>query len=168
MNKKDLPKRKRIRLIDFDYSETGYYYLTICTKEKQKTLSKIVGVGFPDDPKVELTEIGKTVENAIKFIDETNQFVNIETYCIMPNHIHLIVFINNESANGSSGKPTPTNAILSKVVSSLKRYTNRKTNKKLWQRSFYEHVIRNEKSLIEISEYIHNNPAVWESDSLFC
>ncbi len=168
MNKKDFPKRKRIRLIDYDYSEMGYYYVTICTQNKSKILSQIVGDGIPDVPKINLSKIGQIVEETLKYIDKTNDKISIETYCIMPNHIHLIVFINNEFADGSCRNPTPTNSVLSKFVSSFKRHTNKKTNQKLWQRSFYEHVIRNEESLIEISEYIYNNPAVWESDSLFC
>lgn len=92
-----LPKRKPTRLKEFDYSSNGAYFITICTKERQKILSKIVGDGAHDVPKTELTQYGKIAE---KYILSTDKIENVfvEQYVIMPNHIHMIVFVDNPNS----------------------------------------------------------------------
>lgn len=84
----------------------------------------------------------------------------------MPDHVHFIISIthdtpNTMSENGTSGSPSPTNAIIPKIVSALKRFTNKEIGFDIWQRSYYDHIIRNEKEYLEISRYIAVNPARW-------
>ena len=91
----------------------------------------------------------------------------------MPNHIHLLIYIN--STNGTSRMPSPmqnnintrANEQIPKLVSSLKRFTNKKTGVDLWQRSFHDHIIRDENDYLQIWEYIENNPLKWELDDYF-
>lgn len=165
--------RKPTRLKCFDYSSKGYYFITLCTQNRCNILSEIVGCGFPDAPQNILTDIGKIVDETIEFIDKNNENVCIDKYVIMPNHIHLIIVIKN----GSSWMPTPTdnfvvsdnpaNDIIPKCISSLKRYTNKKCKKSLWQRSYNDHIIRNEQEYIEIYKYIENNPYKWLEDKYY-
>ena len=82
----------------------------------------------------------------------------------MPNHIHLLVSISDH--DGSSRTPTPTNATIPMLVSTMKRMTNRQWGEKLWQRSYYDHIVRNEAEYREIAEYIDANPARWKSGTL--
>ena len=160
---KDLPKRKNIRLDEFDYSKNGYYYITICTKNREKILGEIVGDGVLDVPKMKLSYFGVIAENVINNINNFYDDIVFDKYVIMPNHIHLIIKIQNQ--DGLSRTPTPTNSTISKIVSTFKRFCNREYKINIWQRSFYEHIIRNEDDYLKISEYIINNPLNWKKDS---
>jgi len=93
---KELPVRKKIRLDGYDYSQAGYYFITMCIEGKHEMLGQIVGRGILDAPFVELTEYGNNVVEAIKFLNNKNQNINIEKYVIMPNHVHMIIVIQNE------------------------------------------------------------------------
>lgn len=90
----ELPKRKPTRLKTFDYSTDGYYFITICTKNKEKILCDIVGDGALDVPKIKLSKIGQIVN---KYIISTNNIpkISVDKYVIMPNHIHLILIFKN-------------------------------------------------------------------------
>ncbi len=167
-------KRKNIRLKNYDYSKEGYYYITICIKDRKEILSKIgsynaksmsdnVGVGVPDDPKkihIKLTTYGEIIEKQIKEINNIYKDIKIENYIIMPNHVHMIIELARQE-NGSSRTPTPTNAKIPIIVSTLKRLTNKEIENKIWQRNYYEHIIRNEKEYYEIIKYMKNNPIRW-------
>ncbi|MBQ3040230.1 MAG: transposase [Clostridia bacterium] len=169
----ELPKRKQNRLENFDYSSYGAYFITICTKNRRKILSSIVGDGAYDVPKTVLTEYGKIVE---KYILSTEKIKNvfIEQYVIMPNHIHMIIFIENKIPkyenlrnNGTSRAPSPTNETIPHIVSTFKRFCNKDIGENIFQRSFYDHVIRNKQDYEQISKYIYENPTNWEMDELY-
>ena len=173
MENKELKKRKPTRLKEFDYSSSGAYFITICTKERQKILSKIVGDGAHDVPKTELTEYGKIVE---KYILSTDKIENafVEQYVIMPNHIHMIVYVANPEnkyenlkGGGTSRAPSPTNEIIPHIVSTLKRLCNKEIGENIFQRSYHDHIIRNKEDYEEISKYIYQNPINWETDELY-
>ena len=165
-------KRKNIRLKNYDYSKEEYYYITICIKNRKEILSKIeiynakimpnnVGVGVLDDPKIKLTEIGKIIEEHLKNIDKIyEKNVILDEYIIMPDHVHMIIKIERQES-GSSRTPTPTNAKIPIIVSTLKRLTNKEIENKIWQRNYYEHIIRNENEYYEIIKYMQNNPIRW-------
>lgn len=158
-------KRKKNRLQGFDYSKNAVFFVTICTIDKKNLLSDImpinVGVGALDDPLVQLKESGIIVQKEIEKMNDIYSDLYISKYVIMPNHIHLMVEINGQS--GSSGAPTPTraNESLPKYVSTLKRFTNKKIGKSIWQRSFYDHIIRDEDDYIYHLQYIAENPKKW-------
>ena len=98
----NLPKRKDIRLKDYDYSDTGLYFLTICTNKRKKILSNIVGGDVPDAPNVELTVYGKIADKYINQLNNHYETISVEQYVIMPNHIHLILFVNKDGASRTS------------------------------------------------------------------
>ena len=160
----NLPNRKPTRLAKYDYSQNGYYFITICTHNKECVLAKIVGDGVYDIPKMLLSHCGKIVEKYIQKINSKYDNVCIDKYVIMPNHIHLILVVKN---NGMSRAPSPTNAIVPKFVSLFKRYCNRAYGENFFQRSFHDHIIRDEKDYLKIWEYIDNNPAKWLEDCYY-
>ena len=167
---KELPKRKPIRLENFHYGAGYAYFITVCTKDRAKILSKItVGDGALDVPKTELTKCGEIVE---KYILSTNKINNVcvDRYVIMPNHIHMIIRIegySNDLENGTSRAPSPTNKTIPHIVSTLKRFCNKEIGESIFQRSFYDHVIRGREDYEEISRYIYENPLNWEKDELY-
>ena len=155
----NLPKRKPTRLKDYDYSTPGAYFITICTHKRKEILSKIiVGEGLCALPKQTLTSIGKEVKNSIQYI---NNYVGvtIDKYVIMPNHLHLIVILED---SGGRGNPP-----LQNIIGQLKSYTTKKFGDILWQRSFYDHIIRGEKDYQKIWEYIDTNVITWEKDCFY-
>ena len=155
---KDMSKRKNNRIKNYDYSQNGAYFITICTKNMECILSSVVGAGVLDRPKIILSSYGEIVDNQIKEMGEIYNHIFADNYVIMPNHIHMILNIEK----GRSGTPAPTaNSILSSYVSTLKRFTNKKIGENIWQRSFYDHIIRDEADLYYHLQYIKENPKKW-------
>ncbi len=162
----DLPKRKQIRLQNYDYSSPGSYFVTICTHEKRCILSSItVGEGLAP-PVVTLSPIGKCVEEQILSLPNRYPMLRIDNYVIMPNHVHLVVSLR-EGPGGAS--PSPTLFDVVRVMKSLSTRLSRSSlgDQPLWQRSYHEHVIRNERDYQEIWEYIDTNPAKWAEDRYY-
>ena len=188
----DLPKRKSVRLQGYNYSQNGAYFLTLCTINRQQILCDIVGDGLTHVlqwsgisdisnyilPQIALTRIGSIVNEAIQYLSDHNDKTGIDQYVIMPNHVHLIVFIDTSEDNrgevhGTSRipilgtLPSPTNMVIPKLVSSLKRYTNKQCGSEIWQRSYYDHIIRNDEDYLQIWKYIEDNPLKWQEDELY-
>ena len=157
-----LKSRKELRIKEYDYSQEGYYFITICTNNRENILSKIVYNEIRNEAKIQLTEEGRIIEKRIKVTNEKDKNIFINSYVIMPNHVHMII-----ENNGSSRAPTPTNSVIPKFVSGFKRLTNKEYEKNIWQRNYYEHIVRNEKEYYEIQEYIELNPLKWEKDIYF-
>ncbi len=157
MIKLKLPERKQIRLKDYDYGQNGAYFITVCIKDRKPILSKMfVGTGVLDCPKIQLLEFGKIVDKYVKQLNGFYDNVTVEKYVIMPDHIHLLLTVKNTI--GMSGTPSPTNNIISAWVSTLKRFVNKEIGQNIFQRSYYDHVIRNQQDFNEIWEYIESNP----------
>lgn len=160
MNK--LPNRKNIRLLDFDYSQTGYYFITICTKDK-KNIFWNVGASFAGPLETtHLSHIGKTIEleiNKIKSIYNTN--VEINNYVIMPNHLHMIIVINNDKLLNKQILK------ISGIIQQFKGSITKQIGASIWQKSYYDHIIRNQREYEKINEYIQNNPLKWEDDKYY-
>lgn len=160
-------KRKSNRLKEYDYSKTGYYFVTLCTENGKEYFGKI------ENGKMVLSQYGEIAEKFWKEIPEHYDKVEMDEYVIMPNHIHGILIINNEKEIRTERCSVPTNTkrpygLLSKIIKSFKNAVIMEVLRKLddrnfgWQRSFYDHVIRNEESLYEIRKYIAQNPLKWE------
>ena len=181
MNEEKLPKRKPTRASGFDYSNGGAYFLTICTDKRKKILSHISpwvpqtedlrlgGSCVGDDalgvPTLTLSDYGKIVEKYI-LSTENIRGVCVDNYVIMPNHIHLIISIDADGTPRASS-PTRQTSTVSGCVSSLKRFVNKEIGKNIFQRSFYDHIIRSRKEYDEIYNYIQLNPQNWEKDELY-
>ena len=159
----DTYRRKSMRLPSYDYTRSGAYFITVCTNNREHLFGEIC------NDKVILNRAGQMIE---RWYDELFvKFPNI--YCqemvIMPNHIHMIIVMENSDKHLSIGtvvqwfKTMTTNEYIKGVHSNLFE----PFHKRLWQRNYYEHVIRNEKSFLNIQEYIVNNPITWEDDMLY-
>ncbi len=145
-------QRKQNRLSEYDYSTNGAYFVTICTHDRRKILSAIVG----DDAHIVPKPFGTVAEKYIRNVPE------IEKYVIMPDHIHMIIRLDN----GSMWAPTPTDAKpqhtrISNIVRSIKVLVAKDIGEPIFQRSYYDHVIRNQQDYNEVWEYIENNPRKW-------
>ena len=164
-----LPVRKRMRLSCWDYSNVGCYFLTLCSKERKPIFSRIVGRGILDAPDGQLTSYGKCIYDALSYLSENNKGLELHNWVIMPNHVHILLSIAKEQSglNGASGMSRPTNAIIPKLVSSLKRYTNKQTGVDLWQSGYYDHVIRDDDDFLLRWRYIDNNPSAWLDDDYY-
>ena len=150
MTEQSLPQRKQNRLRDYDYSQRGAYYVTICTKDRKPILSQIVG----DDAHIVPLPCGTIVEKYIKNAPEVTKYV------IMPDHVHLII----ELHNGSMWETTPASGKdnrIASIVRSIKVLTTKEIGIPIFQRGYYDHVIRNQQDCDEIWEYIDNNPRKW-------
>ncbi len=181
----ELEKRKPLRLKKYDYSSVGAYFVTICTQDRKRILSEIirtnntfvhktndyaVGDGAHDVPMIRLTQIGKIVEKYL-LSSEKIQGIKIDKYVIMPDHIHAIIFIKSKKdtiqRNGMSRAPSPTNKTLPHIVSTFKRFCNKEIGYNIFQRSFVEHIIRNNDDYKEHVKYIYENPLNWYYDELY-
>lgn len=152
-----LQQRKNIRLRNYDYSKPGYYFVTICTQNMQNLLGEVVGGGLRGAPYVRLTNIGKQVEANLSKLPEIYAGIVIEPYVVMPNHIHFIVQLT-----GRHGV-----LVLPKLVGQFKSYTTKLYCDTLWQRNYYDRVIRNEKEYLAICEYIQTNLLRWDLDRYY-
>jgi putative transposase len=178
----EIHHRKSIRLKEYDYSQTGYYFVTVCVKDRLQLFGKI------DNKKMITNEIGNLAAKIL--FDLPNRFKNIEIdeFILMPNHLHTIIIINeyptvgvelalpkddsdkndNETDRASS---VPT---LGRIIQVFKSISTIEINRlrdgsglPVWQRNYYEHIIRNEKELYEIRKYIENNPLNWNDDEYY-
>ena len=168
IKEKHFPKRKELRLRQYDYSSQGAYFVTICIKDRERILSDIinlpVGVGAFDDPQIRLTPIGEVIEKYL-LSSENIRGVKIDRYVIMPDHIHAIIFLYpNEFAkqkDGSSRAPTPTNEMLPHIISTFKRFCNKEIGSNIFQRGYVEHIIRDREDYETRIKYIYENPTRW-------
>ncbi len=163
MDDNKLPNRKRIRLDSFCYSQPGRFFITICAQDKRPIFSAIVDNSTKSHEcrnaspySVELTALGKIVDSAILSLGNTFPLVNVPCYIIMPDHIHMII-------NKQSG-PSPKNSSIPVIIMCLKNRIIYEARKQLgvsdiFQRSFYDHVIRSDNDYEETVKYIQDNPA---------
>lgn len=162
-------KRKSPRLKDYDYSQSGCYFVTVCVKDKRHLLAHyrskqaIVGAGLRARPQdaIVLTPLGKEVEKAIDYINVHYDSISIENAIVMPNHIHLLTTIDSFGNENTGGHGVPP---LQAVIGRLKSYTTKKyweitgdENGVLWQRSYFEHIIRNQTDFERHWNYIEYN-----------
>lgn len=148
--KENLPVRKRIRLKDYNYSEENMYFVTICVKDRMQILGEII------EDNIKLTKEGNIIKENINKISQNYKNIIIDEYVIMPNHVHALILINYK--NGVT---------ISKIIKHLKTNITREIKYPIWQKSFYEHIVRNEKEYLKIKEYIKNNIINWEKDKYF-
>ena len=171
----EFKNRKTPRYQSFDYNSAGTYFITICTQNRRRLLSHIVGTGVLDCPKTELTRYGEIADKYIKQLNDFYEHLSVERYVIMPNHIHLLLWVKENkstSDKGQSGTPVPTNIVrannaCSKFVSTLKRFCNTEYGENIWQARFYDHIIRNRDDYEEHVKYIYENPLHWYYDELY-
>ncbi len=168
---KELPRRKDLRLKNFDYSTPGAYFITICTHNRKCTLSRIVGA-IHESPEIKLTNHGKIIDDIIQNIPERYKTI-IDTYVIMPNHIHFIIIItDDEDLRAIRESPLRGRSIISKVIGYIKMNASKRIHRQykgvaIWQRGFHDHIIRDRRDYEKIAKYIYENPEKWENDCFF-
>ncbi len=160
--------RRSIRLKNYDYSKPGYYFLTICSFKKRCLFGKIEG------NQVLLSQIGKVIEKCWNDIPRHFPTTAMDQCTVMPKHIHGILVINRFRRGEACLAPTPDEEPktgLSNIVASFKSAVSKRVNElrgtqgeSVWQRNYYEHVVRDEGDLYKIREYISNNPLQWALD----
>lgn len=177
MYRPDIKPHKSIRLKGYDYSRAGAYFVTICTHNKECLFGSVM------DENMVLNDFGRMVDVEWLKTAEIRKNVVLDGYVIMPNHFHGIFLITennsgkarlattkyNVSIKMEFGKPKPGS--LPVIVGSFKSAVTRQINlvrgtpgKEVWQRNYYEHIIRNPDELNRIREYIINNPLKWHLD----
>lgn len=148
----ELPQRKSPRIPGYDYSTANYYFITICTYQKRSIF------GNPG----ELNWMGRCAEEKLHKIAVLNSGIYIDKYVIMPNHIHIIFDVRNCESRKNLGV----------VIGQYKMAVTKEIRKmipdfQVWQRSFYDHVIRNQRSYEKIWTYIEHNPFHWKEDCFY-
>ena len=163
-----LQKRKHSRLKSYDYSSSGAYFITICTQDRRCVLSRIVGRGLApaETNGIEYTLLGTIAKTQLLLLENRYPYLTVDKYVIMPNHIHIILILNNESA-GASPRPTVMD-----IVCAYKSLTTKECKKngfdgKLFQTSFYEHIIKGCYDYKALVKYIYENPMRWYYDELY-
>ena len=168
--------RKPLRLSNYDYSQNGVYFVTVCTKDKAHLLGSVVA------GRVVLTACGRVVEEAVQAIPGVYPGVMLDHFVVMPNHIHLLVRLESgpprcaaptdaacwparqaadEGTVGAGHWPARQTS-LPKIISALKSLTTRRCGLPLWQRGYYDHIIRDETDYLTRWNYIDTNPARWD------
>ena len=143
------------------------YFITICTADKQCTLGHIVGADAHIGPQIRLSAYGKAAERYLQTIP------GMIRYCIMPNHIHALVQVSADAdASGPMWASAPTTGTLNvqsipQRIRSFKALVTKACGKPLFQRSYYDHIVRDEQDFLRICAYMDNNPAKWEEDKYY-
>ena len=178
IEKRELPQRGAMRLPNYDYSQSGCYFVTLCVKDRKPILCKIlpnarVGTDVLVRPpyKIRFTQIGFSVRDTIAYIDENYPNVKIDKYCIMPDHVHLLLTIQDTDGRGRPSlrkKSFVTERVqmpLGRIIRQFKTFTTKQARDLLgdkdfllWQPRFYDHVIRNDEDYAEKWQYIDENP----------
>ncbi len=152
--------RKSIRLKEYDYAESGMYFFTVCCHDKKALLGHI------SEGEIELNRFGEIVHEVWLDLPKHYAQIKLDEFVVMPNHIHGILVINPPAGESGAKKHT-----LSEIIRALKTFSARQINAlrslagvPVWQRNYYEHIIRDESSYTTIAEYIQTNPMQWEKD----
>ncbi len=149
----NLPKRKTIRVEDYDYASPGAYFITICTSNRENLFWRGCRGDLRSPAKLPLSEIGKTVDSELQKLSSVYSAVKVDKYCIMPDHVHLIISISADECGRPQVAPT-----ISRIVQQFKGAVTKQAGRTVWQKSFYDHGIRNRQDYDEIWAYIDNNP----------
>ena len=147
------PKRKPNRIEHNDYSTPGAYFVTVCTTNREKIFWSDRRGELRSPANVPLSDIGMIVNNEIQKLNTIYDSVRVDKYCIMPDHIHFIISIDTDENGRTQCAPT-----ISRVIKQFKGSITKQIGRPIWQKSFYDHGIRNQQDYDEIWEYIENNP----------
>lgn len=147
------PARKKNRLENYDYASCGAYFVTICVALSDICLWENVGANIV---RPRLSHIGKHVRQALENIDSAYPNVTVAKYCIMPDHLHVILFLHPDEDGRTMFAPT-----LSRVIKQFKGFVTKQIGFSIWQKSFYDRILRNEKEYRNAWQYIQDNPIKW-------
>lgn len=157
----DKHHRRSIRLKGYDYAQSGAYFITLCTWQRPSSFGEIM------NGEMQLNTYGEILQRHWDSLPKHHHHLELDEFIIMPNHVHgIIVLIDDNTYKKRHGLP--------EILRGFKTFSARRINKirrlsgvSVWQRGYYEHIIRNEKVLMAIREYIVKNPLSWEKDGLY-
>ena len=149
----EFSKRKPIRIENYDYSIPGAYFITVCTANREKIFWSDRRGELCSPASVPLSDIGIIVDNEIQKLNTVYDSVRVDKYCIMPDHIHMILTIEADEYGRTQFAPT-----ISRAMKQFKGSITKLVGRPIWQKSFYDHGIRNQQDYDEIWAYIENNP----------
>ena len=159
--------RRSIRLQGYDYSQAGAYFVTLCTQNRECLFGEIV------NGEMRLNEAGRVVADEWINTAEIRDEIELDEWVVMPNHFHGILVITVGRGDRRVAPTGPQPRSIGAVMAGFKSAATKRINElrqtpgmKLWQRNYWEHIVRNEPELNRIREYIHNNPAQWVLDKL--
>lgn len=174
--------RRSIRLQGYDYTQTGAYFVTICTHNRECLFGKII------DGNINLNDWGNVVVHEWLKTAEIRDKIEMDAWVVMPNHFHGILVIDGCCRGTARRAPTdnraptttverygqPVSGSVPTVIRSFKSAVTKRINEirqtpgtKLWQRNYWEHIIRNDEEMEHIRNYIINNPIKWELDCFY-
>ena len=176
-----MQQRRSIRLKDYDYATPGAYFVTVVTQRRLSLFGEIV------DSEMRLNDAGRMVDDALANLQSFYDGVAVDTHIVMPNHVHILVVINDHVGAGlvpalgfaHAGQPqrvAPTRPSLADIVGRFKSWTANaylrgvsdhawpRFDTRLWQRNYYERVIRNDAEFDSVRRYVTGNPAGWAND----
>lgn len=158
-------RRRSLRLPEYDYSQSGAYFVTICVQGRECVLGEIQAGA------VCLSPVGEIAANSWAWLEVGYPQISLDAWVVMPNHIHGIIALETDGRGGSRTAPTAKPKPLGRLIGAFKTISTKGINAlrrmpglPFWQRGYYEHVIRDDASLNRIREYIANNPVRWELD----
>ena len=171
MPTREWPGRKTLRLPGFDYARPGAYFVTLVTAGREDLLGAVVG------GRVQLSGYGEIVAAEWQKTASIRREIELDVFIVMPNHLHGIVVIGGDVVVGAHGRAPlrpdlgRTRRSLGSLIAGFKSATTKRINQvrdaprsPVWQRNYYEHVVRNDADLNRIREYIADNPAKWDED----
>lgn len=158
--------RRSIRLPEYDYSQGGAYFVTVCVQGRACSLGAVA------DGEMRLSECGEVVAHCWAALPSYFPTIVLDACVVMPNHVHGIIFLSEQISAPEATTPHADRPSLGSVVGAFKSLSTRQINAQqglggtFWQRNYYEHIVRNERSLLRLQTYITENPARWEADQL--
>jgi len=147
---KEWPSRKPNRVAGKDYSRNGAYFLTICTKDRHELFGKV------QDGKMILSSFGEIVQAELHVIEAVYSTVVVDSFVVMPNHVHILLHLLNEEAN----------PYVSRIIQQWKGSVSKKAGTPLWQKLFHDHAVDTAEEFRKIQQYIRDSPAYWKEDVL--
>lgn len=166
-NMNERPKRKSLRLKEFDYASDGAYFVTFCAKSRTYVFWEDVGANIVrTQNELPLSAVGKIVDEKIRQIEAVYRGVSVDKYCIMPDHVHMLIRLFNYElvavdAAGEQCSPLQAethNPTISRILKQLKGAVTKEVGYSVWQRSFVDRIIRGPTGYDAVWEYIHYNP----------
>jgi putative transposase len=170
-NDRPIHHRRTIRLPGWDYTADGAYFVTVCTNSRTDLFGEIV------DGRMHLNAVGDAVAGAWRWLSEQYSYVVLDEWCLMPNHLHGIVTLTGRG--GSRTAPTcqiivpPRRKTVGRLIGAFKTVSTKQINQLtntpgavIWQRNFWEHIVRDVAELDRIRDYIRENPTNWPADPL--
>ena len=155
-----LPKRKTMRMREYDYSKNGVYFITLCLQDKRNLLWEKSAVGA-NCVRPLLSQSGMIVEREIAELSCTYPGIRVDKQVVMPNHVHMMIVIALTEAECGRTRFAPT---VSRVIKQYKGSVSKQLGMAIWQKSFYDRIIRDEAEYLKIWQYIDENPARWAED----